>query len=65
LGSAALTSRGFDAVAFREVADVIADRLLHPEDSSVEQECRERVAKLCDRFPLYGNLGAVMASQAA
>ncbi len=53
LGTAALTTRGFDAAAFREVADVIADRLLNPEDSAIEQRCRERVAALCARFPLY------------
>ncbi len=54
LGSAALTTRGFDAEAFREVADVIADRLLHQDDAAVELRCRERVASLCERFPLYG-----------
>ncbi len=54
LGSAALTTRGFDAEAFREVADVIADRLLLQDDAAVELRCRERVASLCGRFPLYG-----------
>ncbi|MCX5949187.1 MAG: serine hydroxymethyltransferase [Cyanobacteria bacterium] len=53
LGSAALTTRGFDAAAFREVADVIADRLIQREDAGVEQRCRQRVADLCRRFPLY------------
>jgi glycine hydroxymethyltransferase len=53
LGTAACTTRGFDEAAFREVADVIADRLLNPEDSAIEQRCRERVAALCERFPLY------------
>ena len=53
LGTAACTTRGFDADAFREVADVIADRLLNPEDSAIELRCRERVAALCLRFPLY------------
>ncbi|MEB3166293.1 MAG: serine hydroxymethyltransferase, partial [Cyanobacteriota bacterium] len=53
LGTAACTTRGFDADAFREVADVIADRLLHPEDAAIERRCRERVAALCQRFPLY------------
>jgi glycine hydroxymethyltransferase len=55
LGTAALTTRGFDAAAFREVADVIADRLLNPEDGAIEQRCRERVASLCERFPLYAD----------
>jgi glycine hydroxymethyltransferase len=53
LGTAACTSRGFDEAAFREVADVIADRLLHPDDPAIELRCRERVATLCARFPLY------------
>jgi glycine hydroxymethyltransferase len=54
LGTAACTTRGFDEAAFREVADVIADRLLNPEDSEIEERCRTRVAALCSRFPLYG-----------
>jgi glycine hydroxymethyltransferase len=53
LGTAALTTRGFDAAAFVEVADVIADRLLNPEDAAIELRCRERVAALAQRFPLY------------
>ena len=53
LGTAACTTRGFDQAAFREVADVIADRLLNPEDSAIEERCRQRVAALCERFPLY------------
>ena len=53
LGTAALTTRGFDAMAFREVADVIADRLLNPEDDAIQARCLERVASLCRRFPLY------------
>jgi glycine hydroxymethyltransferase len=55
LGTAAMTTRGFDEAAFAEVADVIADRLLNPDDSAIEQRCRERVAALCERFPLYGH----------
>jgi len=53
LGTAACTTRGFDQAAFREVADVIADRLLNPEDSAIEQRCRDRVAALCAQHPLY------------
>ena len=55
LGTAAMTTRGFDEQAFREVADVIADRLLNPEDTAIEQRCRERVAALCERYPLYSS----------
>ncbi len=53
LGTAACTTRGFDAEAFVEVADVIADRLLNPDDVATEERCRQRVAALCARFPLY------------
>jgi glycine hydroxymethyltransferase len=53
LGTAAMTTRGFDEDAFRTVADVIADRLLNPEDSVIEKQCRDRVAALCERFRLY------------
>ena len=55
LGTAALTTRGFDEEAFREVADVIADRLLKPEDDAVKAQCSERVHQLCRRFPLYSS----------
>ena len=53
LGTAALTTRGFDEQAFTEVADVIADRLLNPEDDAVQARCKQRVLDLCGRFPLY------------
>ena len=62
LGTAALTTRGFDEAAFTEVADVIADRLLNPEDSAIEQRCRDRVASLCQRHPLYGPASPVLAA---
>ena len=55
LGTAALTTRGFDVPAFQEVADVIADRLLNPEDDGIRQRCLDRVAALCERFPLYAD----------
>ncbi len=62
LGTAALTTRGFDEEAFREVADVIADRLLKPQDESIKAQCLERVRQLCGRFPLYrGTLQPALA----
>ena len=65
LGTAALTSRGFDETAFSEVADVIADRLLNPEDSAIEQRCRDRVASLCERHPLYRAASPVLTGSPA
>ncbi len=56
LGSPAMTTRGMGTAEFTEIAEIIADRLLNPEDETVATECRQRVAKLCDRFPLYPHL---------
>ena len=56
LGSPAMTTRGMGGVEFTEIANIIADRLLNPEDEAVAQDCRRRVAALCDRFPLYPHL---------
>lgn len=56
LGSPAMTTRGMETAEFTEIGDIIADRLLHPDDETVTSECRRRVAQLCDRFPLYPHL---------
>jgi glycine hydroxymethyltransferase len=56
LGSPAMTTRGMGPIEFTKIANIIADRLLSPEDDSVAQTCRQRVAALCDRFPLYPHL---------
>ncbi|NEO32366.1 MAG: serine hydroxymethyltransferase [Symploca sp. SIO3C6] len=56
LGSPAMTTRGMGTAEFTEIADIIAQRLLNPEDEAVTNECRHRVAQLCDRFPLYPHL---------
>ena len=55
LGTAALTTRGFDEKAFIEIGNIIADRLQNPEDLTIEERCKERVKKLCEYFPLYEN----------
>ncbi len=56
LGSPAMTTRGMGAAEFTEIGNIIADRLLNPEDEAVAADCRRRVAQLCDRFPLYPHL---------
>ncbi|MGB8703080.1 MAG: serine hydroxymethyltransferase [Thermosynechococcaceae cyanobacterium] len=56
LGSAAMTTRGMGTTEFREIANILADCLLNPEDDAVKRDCRQRVASLCDRFPLYPHL---------
>ena len=53
LGTAALTTRGFDEEAFYEVADIIAQRLLNPENEAIKNQCIARVMALCTKFPLY------------
>ncbi|TAF57236.1 MAG: serine hydroxymethyltransferase [Oscillatoriales cyanobacterium] len=56
LGSPAMTTRGLNTAEFVEIADIIADRLLDPEDSTIAESCTRRVADLCTRFPLYPHL---------
>ncbi len=56
LGSPAMTTRGMGATEFTEIGNIIADRLLNPDSSEVAEDCRRRVAALCDRFPLYSHL---------
>jgi glycine hydroxymethyltransferase len=56
LGSPAMTTRGMGTTEFTEIANIIADRLLNPEDETVAQQCRQRVATLCGGFPLYPHL---------
>jgi glycine hydroxymethyltransferase len=56
LGSAAMTTRGMGVEEFKEIANIISDRLLSPEDEGVTADCRRRVKALCSRFPLYPHL---------
>lgn len=56
LGSPAMTTRGMGTTEFTEIGNIIADRLLNPDDEGVASDCRARVAQLCDRFPLYPHL---------
>jgi glycine hydroxymethyltransferase len=56
LGSPAMTTRGMGTTEFIEIANIIADRLLNPEDAAITTACRHRVADLCSRFPLYPHL---------
>jgi glycine hydroxymethyltransferase len=51
-----MTTRGMGTTEFTEIANIIADRLLVPTDESVATSCRQRIAVLCERFPLYPHL---------
>merc|ERR1712072_1386466 len=46
LGSAALTTRGFDEKAFVDVGNIIADRLLNPNDEKVKENSIKKVSEL-------------------
>jgi glycine hydroxymethyltransferase len=56
IGTPALATRGFDAVAFDEVADVIAQAIAGPLDEARSAELRGRVENLASKFPLYPHL---------
>ncbi len=62
LGSPAMTTRGMGETEFVEIANIIADRLLSPEDDAVGANCLRRVAALCDKFPLYPHLSMPVAT---
>lgn len=53
LGSPALTTRGFKEDDMAEVADIIALVLNNPTDEDKKNQARERVAALCEKYPLY------------
>ncbi|MGM0436241.1 MAG: serine hydroxymethyltransferase [Bacillota bacterium] len=53
LGTPALTSRGFDEYAMRDVARLIFDTLMNPANENILDEVRRKVKKLTDKFPLY------------
>ena len=53
LGSPALTTRGFKEEDMREVGNVIALVLDHPNDEGAKEEACKRVAALCEKYPLY------------
>jgi glycine hydroxymethyltransferase len=56
LGSPAMTTRGMGTSEFTEIANIIADRLLSPEDDAIATDCIRRIATLCAAFPLYPHL---------
>ncbi|AFV12867.1 serine hydroxymethyltransferase GlyA [Thermacetogenium phaeum DSM 12270] len=54
IGTPAVTSRGFDAEAMKEIAQIIDITLT---GQGRGDEARRRVQRLCERFPLYGRDG--------
>ncbi|MBW4331885.1 serine hydroxymethyltransferase [Stakelama sp. CBK3Z-3] len=62
VGSPAGTTRGFGVAEFNEIGHMVADVLDglaekgENGDPRVEQDVKQRVRALCDRFPIYGDL---------
>ena len=54
IGTPALTTRGFDETAIREVGDLIARVVDSPDDPETRRSVGARVDELTDAFPLYG-----------
>ncbi|PSQ02320.1 serine hydroxymethyltransferase [Halobacteriales archaeon QS_4_69_31] len=52
-GTPALTTRGFDEDACREVADLISAVVDAPDDEDVVADVSDRVDELTDEYPLY------------
>ncbi len=56
IGTPAVTTRGMGPEAMEEIADIMALTLKNPENESVREEARRRVAALSERYPLYADL---------
>ena len=54
VGTAAITTRGFDEAAARKLANLVADVLDKPEDETNLARVAGEVKALCDQFPVYG-----------
>ncbi|MBF1296788.1 MAG: serine hydroxymethyltransferase [Neisseria meningitidis] len=54
IGSAAMTTRGFNETDARVLANLVADVLANPEDEANLAKVREQVTALCDKYPVYG-----------
>ena len=56
LGTPAVTTRGMDEGAMKEIAKIIALTLKNPEDAAAHDKARAMVRELNQRFPLYQDL---------
>ena len=54
IGSAAMTTRGFNEADARVLANLVADVLANPEDEANLAKVREQVTVLCNKYPVYG-----------
>ncbi len=54
IGTAAMTTRGFDEIEAEAVANAIAMVLDAPQDAGVVARVAEEIGALCKKFPVYG-----------
>ncbi|HGO7079394.1 TPA: serine hydroxymethyltransferase [Neisseria meningitidis] len=54
IGSAAMTTRGFNEADARVLANLVADVLSNPEDEANLAKVRKQVTALCNKYPVYG-----------
>ena len=54
IGSAAMTTRGFQEADARVLANLLADVLENPEDEANLAKVREQITDLCNKYPVYG-----------
>lgn len=54
IGSAAMTTRGFNEADARVLANLVADVLSNPEDEANLAKVREQVTALCNKYTVYG-----------
>ncbi|VVC02764.1 Serine hydroxymethyltransferase [Candidatus Burarchaeum australiense] len=57
IGTAALTTRGMKEDELKAVAGMIVRVLDAPNDDSVKSKVKSQIRELCDKFPLYPELG--------
>lgn len=55
IGSAAMTTRGFNETDARVLSNLVADVLANPEDEANLAKVRGQVTALCDKYPVYEN----------
>lgn len=55
IGSAAMTTRGFNETDARVLSNLVVDVLANPEDEANLAKVRGQVTALCDKYPVYGN----------
>lgn len=53
IGTPAITTRGMREEEMEEIAEKINDALTHKDDKNYLSQIKERVKKLCQKFPLY------------